>query len=73
MAKTKVIYNVWNPNSTYVENVAIQTESNPPYVWRCYSKFETLPKLGSDMILLPIKAARLLFDFQESKLEKKVI
>ncbi len=70
MEKTKIVYERWNPNSDYVSHVAIQTEANPPYVWRCYGKGETLPTLGTDMAILPIKAARNLFDFQEGKLEQ---
>jgi len=66
--KTKVIYDKWNPNEEGATFVAIQTENNPPYVWRVYFKGELLPNLPHDMLMAPIRAARNLFDFKEGKL-----
>lgn len=70
MAKTKVIYSSKNPNYDWVKYIAIQTESNPPYVWATYGgRRENVPNLPEDLVVLPIKAARNIFDFQEGKLE----
>lgn len=72
MTKTEVIYDGerYNPNREEVTHVAIQSETNPPYVWRTYktSNETNLPKLGKDLVLMPIRAARNLFDFKEGKL-----
>ncbi|MBS3077413.1 hypothetical protein J4233_04020 [Candidatus Pacearchaeota archaeon] len=70
--KIQVIYEGWNPNQEGVTHVAIRTETNPPYIWRAYFKGETIPTLGDDMLIAPIKAARNVFDFKEGKLAEVV-
>ena len=67
MAKTDVIYDNWN-STTDVAFVVIQAENDPPYVWACYNSWQLLPTLGADIVILPIKAARKLFDFKKGKL-----
>lgn len=69
MAKTQVMYQRWNPNNGHVAFVAIQTETNPPHVWRTYSRGDSLPTLDDGLVILPITAARNLFEFKEGHLE----
>jgi hypothetical protein len=64
--KTQIVFTKrWDPNNPNVAYVAIQAcpSKGRPFVWRIYLEHETLPRLGPDMALIPIKAARALFDF----------
>lgn len=61
------MYDALDPNSLGVKFVAIQTEAQPPYVWGIYTTRhkEDLPKLPSDMLILPVEQAKRLFDFKK--------
>lgn len=65
------MYDAWDPNHEGVRYIAIQTEAEPPYVWAAYvtRHQEDLPKLGNDMLVLPIEQAKRLFDFKKRNLE----
>ena len=68
--KTPVIYEGKDPNQSGVTFIAIQTQTQPPYVWETYSirHREDLPKLGNDMLVLPVEQAKKLFDFKKGNL-----
>ena len=68
--RTPVVYEGQDPNQKGVTYVAIQTETQPPYVWATYftRHQEDLPKLGKDMLVLPVKHAQELFDFKKGNL-----
>ncbi len=70
MEKTVVIYETKDPNGAGITHIAIQTEALPPYVFSVYTEryAEDLPKLGSDMLLLPIEQAKRLFEFKKGSL-----
>ena len=72
MEKQEAVYDKWNPNDPYVTSVAIQTETNPHYVWRCYSRGDIIPKLGSDLKILSINTAKNVYNFKKGKLEEVV-
>ena len=69
--KTPVIYEGnKDPNREDVTFLAIQTETQLPYVFATYSTRhqEDLPKLGQDMLVLPVGQAKRLFDFKKGNL-----
>ncbi|MFC1685505.1 hypothetical protein ACFLZZ_00605 [Nanoarchaeota archaeon] len=79
MGKTDVIYGeTKNPYVKTVTHVIIQTDTKPAYVWQAiragtfnpeeYVK-EQFPRVSEDMLLLPIKQAKKLFNFKKGKLE----
>ena len=73
--KTPVIYEGKDPNQKGVTFVAIQTETQPPYIFEIYStrNRRDLPKLKEDIVVLPVEQARRLFDFKEGNLADLVI
>mgnify|MGYP001598005878 CR=1 FL=1 len=73
--KTPVIYEGKDPNQEGVTFVAIQTETQPPYIFEIYSarNRRDLPKLKEDIVVLPVEQARRLFDFKEGNLADLVI
>lgn len=73
MKKTIVIYENYDPNRENITHVAIQAMTNPPYVSATYSvtHLADLPMSRSDLPIIPIKAARALFDFKPGKIEKR--
>ena len=71
--KTPVIYEEQDPTQEGVTFVAIQTETEPPYVWAAYFiRREDIPRLGEDMLVIPVKLADRLFDFQKGSINELV-
>jgi hypothetical protein len=73
--KTEVSYNMHDPNKKGVTYVSIQTGSNRHYVWCTYSTKDAsrLPKLSPDLLMVPIDAAKKLFEFKKGSLEEKSV
>jgi len=72
--KTPVVYEREDPNQQGVTFVAIQTETQPPYVWAVYftRHQKDLPKLEVDILILPVEQAQKLFDFKKGNLAELV-
>ena len=71
MTKTIVLYDKKDPTYVGVRHVAIQTETQPPYVFQVYmtSFREDLPRsLPSDILLISVDQARKLFNFQKGNI-----
>ena len=68
--KTTVIYEGKDPHQSGVTFIAIQTETLPPYVFATYfyRNKEDLPNLPNDMLIVPVKQAKRLFDFKKGNL-----
>lgn len=68
--KTTIIYENHDPNQSGVTFVAIQTETQPPYVWATYfiKHREDLPRLSKDLLIVPVEQAKKLFDFEKGTL-----
>ena len=71
MSKTKIVYYAKDPFQKGVKYLAIQTESDPPYVWECWASLVNVPKLGDDMLLIKLEHALKLFEFKEVKVKPK--
>ena len=74
MNKTVVVYESKNPFQEGVTHIAIQTETQPPYVWATYfcPRGDSLPRLGDDMLVISADQARHLFDFKQGNLDELV-
>ena len=72
MAKTEIVYtdDRSNPEKKWVHSVQIDYLRNPFSVYRCYSSHEATSN-HEGMIILPVEAARRLFDFKEGDLKKQ--
>jgi hypothetical protein len=71
MAKIQALYGEWDPTGDWVTHIAIQTESNPHYVVRTYSRFDKLPSgLPDGMKLVPKEAADKLFEFKRGEISR---
>lgn len=60
-------YRILDPDLPGVTFVAIQTQTEPPYVWATYFTRDRgeLPKLPEDLLVLPVAEAKSLFEFRE--------
>jgi len=72
MTKTLVIYDTEDPYRKGIDHIAIQTETNPPYIFATYHKTRVPKSLGSDMLLLSIEQAKKLFKFKKGSLVELV-
>jgi hypothetical protein len=68
MSKTVVYYDQKNPTQSGVKFLAIQVETNPPYVWATYFS-EDVPNLPSDLLVIRVDHALKLFNFKKGNLK----
>ena len=70
--KKLVVYAGQDPYSFGVTHLAIQTETNPPYVWNTYGLAEVdvqenIKALPKDMLFISLENAKRLFDLKKVK------
>ncbi len=70
MTKTEILYNRWDPNLPGARYVAIQTNTDNPYVLDTYFTMEEVPQLDMDVALLNRDQAFRLFKFKKANLSE---
>lgn len=73
MNKTTILYETrQSPYKKGISHVVIETDTIPPYIFSTCNK-DTIPKLPSDMVVIPTEQAKRLFNFKKGSLDDVVL